>query len=77
MVFTDLGMPGMSGWQVAEEIKKVDPNMPVVLVTGWEVMHKEEEIKKSGVDMVILKPFKLSRIARVIKESLDLRKQNS
>jgi len=36
MVMTDLGMPGMSGWEVCKRIKEVSPHTPVGMITGWE-----------------------------------------
>ncbi|GAG25292.1 unnamed protein product, partial [marine sediment metagenome] len=45
LVFTDLGMPGMSGWQVAEKIKAINGRVPVILVSGWNIEMKEQEIK--------------------------------
>ena len=35
LVFTDLGMPGMSGWDVARASRALTPSTPVVLLTGW------------------------------------------
>ncbi len=67
MVFTDLGMPGMSGWQVAEQIKKINKKTPVVLITGWEVQQKGRELKKSGVDMVVKKPFRVNEILQLVQ----------
>ena len=67
MVFTDLGMPGMSGWQVAEQIKKINKKTPVVLITGWEVQHKGRELTKSGVDMVVKKPFRVNEILELVQ----------
>jgi signal transduction histidine kinase/ActR/RegA family two-component response regulator len=72
MVFTDLGMPGMSGWEVAEEIKKIDQKTPVILITGWEVLYKEKEIKKSGIDLVVNKPFQIDQILRIVKEGIQI-----
>ena len=37
LVFSDLGMPDMSGWEVADEIKNINSTVPVILVTGWNV----------------------------------------
>jgi PAS domain S-box-containing protein len=71
MVFTDLGMPGMSGWQVAEQIKKISKNTPVVLITGWEVQQKGRELKKSGVDMVIKKPFRVDEILELVQNRTE------
>jgi CheY-like chemotaxis protein len=65
-------MPGMSGWEVAEEIKKIDQKIPVILITGWEVLYKEKEIKKSGIDLVVNKPFQIDQILRIVKEGIQI-----
>jgi CheY-like chemotaxis protein len=71
LVFTDLGMPGMSGWQVAEEIKKINGKTKVALVTGWEVDLNNNELKKCGVDLVINKPFQMNQILGSVKEMME------
>ena len=68
LVFTDLGMPGMSGWQVAENIKKISRETPVALITGWEVKRKESELKKSGVDLVVKKPFRVNEVLQLVED---------
>jgi PAS domain S-box-containing protein len=68
LVFTDLGMPGMSGWQVAEKIKQLSSDTPVALITGWEVTKKKQELKKNGVDVVVKKPFRVDEILRLVQE---------
>jgi PAS domain S-box-containing protein len=73
MVFTDLGMPGMSGWQVAKEIKKVSKQTPVALITGWEVQLNNSELKKSGVDLVINKPFRVEQVIQLVRDGMALR----
>ena len=71
LVLTDLGMPGMSGWQVAEEIKKMNGKTKVALVTGWEVDLNNNELKKCGVDLVINKPFQMNQILGSVKEMME------
>ena len=68
LVFTDLGMPGMSGWQVAEKIKQLSSDTPVALITGWEVKKKKQELKSKGVDIVLKKPFRVDEILRLVQE---------
>src|ERR1051325_5478813 len=34
-VFTDIGMPGMSGWELAREIRQTDKTIPIAVITGW------------------------------------------
>jgi len=70
LVFTDLRMPGMSGWKVAKGIKKRKENIPVVMITGSTLQLETSELKKSGVDFVINKPFKIDNILRLVREVL-------
>jgi len=73
MVLTDLGMPGMSGWQVAEKIKGINGKVPVVLTTGWNIELEEREIKDKWVDLVIQKPFEVDQVLNIVQEGIILR----
>ncbi len=65
IVFTDLGMSEMSGWQLADIIKeKFEGQISVVVVSGWEV--SEDETQKHGVSFAINKPFTFAEIKNVI-----------
>jgi len=74
LVFTDLGMPGKSGWQVAKEVKKISRKTPVALITGWEVQLESSKLKKSGVDLVVNKPFEVNQVLQLVQEGMELRK---
>ncbi|MFC1716485.1 response regulator [Candidatus Poribacteria bacterium] len=71
VVFTDLGMPEMSGWEVAQQIKDIAPNVMVVLITGWGVELDEDELRKKNIDSVISKPFQIRQILEVTSEALE------
>jgi CheY-like chemotaxis protein/anti-sigma regulatory factor (Ser/Thr protein kinase) len=73
LVFTDLGMPGMSGWQVAEKVKGINGRVPVVLITGWDIRQEESEMKDSYVDLIVHKPFEVDHVLNVVQEGLILR----
>jgi PAS domain S-box-containing protein len=73
LVFTDLGMPGMSGWQVAEETKKINRNTPVALITGWEVQMENSELKERGVDLVVNKPFHVEQVLKLVQEGMEIK----
>ncbi len=74
LVFTDLGMPRKSGWQVAKEVKKINKNTPVALITGWEVQLERSKLRKSGVDLVVNKPFKVDQVLRLVQEGMELKR---
>ena len=73
LVFTDLGMPGMSGWQVAREVKRINGGIPVAIITGWNVELEEAEMRENGVDLIVQKPFEVDRVLRLVQEGIILR----
>jgi PAS domain S-box-containing protein len=73
LVFTDLGMPGVSGWQVAEKVKRTNRRVPVALITGWNVELSESKMKKSGVDLLVYKPFEVNQVLKLVQEGMILR----
>jgi len=72
LVLTDLGMPGMNGWEVARSIKKIRPYLPVTLSTGWGVEIDPEITRENGVDFVLNKPFKIDDVLNVIADALEM-----
>jgi CheY-like chemotaxis protein len=74
LVFTDLGMPDMSGWQVAKGIKDISPAVPVVLLTGWGAKVDAEEMADSQVDMILSKPVKMDELSGIVSAALSGRK---
>jgi len=69
LVITDLGMPGLSGWEVARLIKEHRPRTPVTLVTGWGDQVDAEEAKERGVDFLVAKPFRSDDVLAVLRRA--------
>jgi signal transduction histidine kinase/ActR/RegA family two-component response regulator len=65
-VFTDVGMPGMSGWELAREIRRINKRIPIAVITGWGEAVGSHEQKEAGVDWVVAKPFTADRIAELV-----------
>jgi CheY-like chemotaxis protein len=65
LVFTDLGMPDMSGWEVAEKINQDRPGLAVVLVTGWGTSLDEADVSKRGITAVVQKPFEIDELLKI------------
>ena len=66
IVITDLGLPGMSGWDIAKAIKLKDHNMPVMIISGWGAQISESDICSAGVDLVLPKPFTHTQLKEAI-----------
>ena len=77
LVFTDVGMPRMSGWKVAKSIKAKDPSIPVALITGWGIQIDDEKMKESGADLILNKPFKMNQVLDLVAEAMDIKKRLS
>ncbi|HSE16841.1 MAG TPA: ATP-binding protein [Pyrinomonadaceae bacterium] len=67
-VFTDVGMPGMSGWELAREIRQINTSIPIAVITGWGEAVGSHEQKAAGVDWVVAKPFTADRIADLVRD---------
>ncbi len=71
LVLTDLGMPGVSGWEIASSIRSSSPKTFVVMMTGWGASFKEKDLKDKGIDALLTKPFRLNDILEVISRLFD------
>lgn len=68
LVFTDLGMPDMSGWEVTAAIRKSHPDIPIVLATGWGSEIEDDHALERGVTRVLAKPFTVQKVSSLIAE---------
>jgi signal transduction histidine kinase/CheY-like chemotaxis protein len=66
-VFTDVGMPGMSGWELAQAIREHNKDIPIAVITGWGEAVGSNEQKAAGVDWVVPKPFTADRISELVQ----------
>jgi CheY-like chemotaxis protein/putative methionine-R-sulfoxide reductase with GAF domain len=71
LVITDLGMPDISGWEVSKTVKQKNPNIPVVIITGWGVTPDPDEMREAKVDSVIHKPFQIDQLEKIIQDLLQ------
>jgi len=67
-VFTDVGMPGMSGWELAHAIRQSNETVPIAVITGWGEAVGSNEQREAGVDWVVTKPFRAERISELARE---------
>ena len=67
-VFTDLGMQGMSGWELARAVRERDEHLPLAVVTGGGEAVGSIERDAARVDWVVTKPFDASQILSIARE---------
>jgi PAS domain S-box-containing protein len=70
LVITDLGMPGLSGWDVARAVKERRPGTPVAMVTGWSEQIDPSKVGSGGIDYLVAKPFRREEIRVMVTSAL-------
>ena len=79
LLLTDIKMPGITGLEIAQALKKSDPDVICVTMTGYSTMDMVLEALKLGIDEFILKPFTPEELSSTITKTLEkvqLRKEN-
>ena len=70
VVLLDQLLPGMSGMEVLDQIRAMDPDLPVIIMTGSATEESAAEIKRQGACACLPKPFTPEQIRAVIKKAV-------
>ncbi len=76
LVALDLKMPGLSGIDVLQQIKKNDPDMEVIVITAHGTPQNVQEASRYGAGDFITKPFNVPDLISSINKSLERRNHN-
>ena len=71
LVLSDMTMPGMTGDELAEEVKAIRSEMPVIICTGFSAKMDEEKAAALGINALLKKPVSLEEMARTVRRVLD------
>jgi two-component system NtrC family response regulator len=72
LILTDMKMPGMDGIELLENIKALDPDLPVIMMTAHGTVDKAVEAMQKGAYSYILKPFDNERLTIYVKKAVSL-----
>jgi nitrogen-specific signal transduction histidine kinase/CheY-like chemotaxis protein len=67
LILSDLGMPHCDGLQLLCHVKTIAPQVPFIICTGYSNPESQSEVEKSGVDGILLKPFKVEQILEIVQ----------
>ncbi len=70
LVLMDIEMPGLSGLEAIQHVKKMHPNLPVIIMTAFGTTERVIAAMKYGAFEYIEKPFDLDRLKEIVKEAL-------
>lgn len=71
LVITDQTMPGLTGKELIQELKKIRPNMRTIICTGFSSKVDEVEASRLGADAFLMKPLDLPQLLQVVRRVLD------
>ncbi len=72
LVLTDLRMPGISGIDLANKIRKLNSKVKILLITAFPVNNVDNDmkIKEAHIDKIIQKPIKLSKLKEIVNHCM-------
>ena len=76
LVVTDMTMPNMTGIQLAGELKKIRPDIPIIICTGFSHQIDAEKSNALGIDGFVMKPVIMNELGNTIRKVLDNAKKN-
>ncbi|MEE8436139.1 MAG: PAS domain S-box protein, partial [bacterium] len=73
LVITDQSMPRMKGENLAKELRRANPDIPIIICTGHSDYMTPEFSQERGFDAFLYKPFSANELSRVVRNVLDRR----
>ncbi len=72
LLITDIRLKYQSGVNLFLDIKRVQPDAPVIVITGYPDSVREEDVKAYGADYFFLKPLDLDKLREAVRKCLHL-----
>lgn len=73
VILLDLMMPGMSGMEVLDKVRTIDPNLLIIVITGYATVESAVEAMKKGAYDFIPKPFTPDQLRIIVRRALERR----
>ena len=72
-VISNLGMAGMSGWELAERLRDRDPDVPILIVTGWGLRDEElSRMEALRVSRCLFKPIRADELDAAVQAAMGV-----
>jgi CheY-like chemotaxis protein len=73
LVITDHTMPQLTGESLARALRRIRPDIPIILCTGFSETMTEDKARALGIDAFCLKPYVIHELGQTIRHVLDRR----
>ena len=71
IIITDQTMPDITGVELAKNILRIKPDIPIIFLTGFSDQVSEDKAKEIGVKEYIMKPVVMKKLAETVRRLLD------
>lgn len=71
LVLSDMGLPKLGGWEMFEKLREINPNVKVILASGFVDLKMRADVIKKGAKDFVQKPYVPATILKRIREVLD------
>jgi DNA-binding NtrC family response regulator len=75
VVLTDIRMPDIGGMKVLRDIKRINPTLPVIMITGYASVESAVQAMKLGAAEYIEKPFEPEQLLDAVSRALGISKE--
>lgn len=72
LLIADFRLPGMNGFELIRRMRKKNPQMKVILITGMDEICQDPQVREVGVDACIVKPMEISSFLETVQGLLEL-----
>ena len=76
LIITDIMMPEVNGMEVLLAARQIDPECPVIMITGYPSAETIERLTTLGASDYITKPFSADMIKQTVRKFLELKNSN-
>jgi PAS domain S-box-containing protein len=70
LIITDMTMPGMTGVELSTKLLKTQPDIPIILCTGYHETATQKKVKELGIQGYLSKPYSQREMAKIIRDIL-------
>jgi DNA-binding response OmpR family regulator len=67
LLISDVRLPGMSGFDLVRKVRSIQPELPVIMITGYASPESEEEARRLGVEQYFAKPMDMAALLAAIE----------
>ena len=71
LILVDFQMPGITGLEMAAEVRRMAPQLPIALITGIAGILEAEAVAQAGITRILPKPFDLNELANWLQSLLS------